>query len=190
MPCDILSIRRWHGGDIGFGMRTVGAGADAERDGLAPAVRDAVDQLGRGARARPLERRAGRAGVHRRGVSQPPAWGPAAGGKDGAPFAPLLAASCRPAGRRRPQIVAPSRRFPRDDIGPQSPRCPLPRGCDRPPHALATFTRSAIRTRMPNLSSLRFMYLNIETKSASARAPGRSSRIFDLTNRNTFAYTA
>ena len=73
-----------------------------------------------------------------------------------------------------------------DAVGP-----PCGAGQRRPPsrHALATFIRSAMRTRMPNLSSFLFMYLNIETKSGSDRATLYSRRIFDLTNLNTFAYT-
>lgn len=45
--CEILSIRKWHRSDIGFGMCTVEARADAGRDDLDPAVRDAMDMLGR-----------------------------------------------------------------------------------------------------------------------------------------------
>ena len=97
------------------------------------------------------------------------------------PCRPAALPPCRPAGG-----------FGLADLCPACSRRDAPCRADAagPPHALATFTRSAIRTRMPNLSSLRFMYLNIETKSASARAPGRSPRIFDLTNRKTFAYAA
>ena len=45
--CEMLSIRKWIGGGVEFGMCTVETRADAERDALEPAVRDAMDLFGR-----------------------------------------------------------------------------------------------------------------------------------------------
>ena len=186
-PVDQEAARRrhrfWHVRRRG-GVRRRAGRTRAGRPGCHGPAR----QAGRG--RGPLERRAGRARVHRRGVSQPPAWALRLAARTAPPsrlFRPLPAGLPGASGRRSSPACAAFR-----GMTSARSRRDAPRRADAagPPHALATFTRSAIRTRMPNLSSLRFMYLNIETKSASARAPGRSPRIFDLTNRNTFAYAA